>query len=115
MQGSGPGWALQLVDRGALRTGEAHQYCLRATGGPLTVTLVWHDYPAAPSAARALVNDLDLTVRAAGLNGFPMLVRAPPGRVRARARGALVNNLDLSVRAAGLNSFPMLVRGPSGG
>jgi len=75
-QGSGPRWALQLVDGAALRTGEAHQYCLTATGGPLTVTLVWHDYPAAPSAARALVNDLDLAVRAAGLNGFPLLARA---------------------------------------
>ena len=74
-QGSGPGWALQLVDRATLATGQAHQYCVHGTGGPLTVTLVWHDYPAAASAARALVNDLDLSVRAAGVNGFPMLVR----------------------------------------
>ncbi|KAK9839424.1 hypothetical protein WJX81_001331 [Elliptochloris bilobata] len=73
LQGSGPGWGLQLVDRATLTTGQAHQYCVHATGGPLTVTLVWHDYPASPSAAKALVNDLDLFVRAAGLNGFPML------------------------------------------
>jgi hypothetical protein len=84
-QGSGPGWALQLVDGAALRTGEAHQYCLTATGGPLMVTLVWHDYPAAPSAARALVNDLDLAVRAAGLNGFPLLVRARARPTRSRS------------------------------
>jgi hypothetical protein len=58
-----------------LTTGEAHHYCLKALGGPLTVTLVWHDYPAAVSATKALVNDLDLTVRAAGLNGVPLLVR----------------------------------------
>jgi hypothetical protein len=54
--------------------GQAHQYCLRGLGGPLRVTLAWHDYPAALPAAKALVNDLDLTVRAAGLNGFPLLV-----------------------------------------
>ena len=57
-----------------LSTGQTHQYCVKGTGGPLTVTLVWHDYPATLSASKALVNDLDLTVRAAGLNGFPLLV-----------------------------------------
>ena len=66
---------MQLVDMANLTTGQSHQYCLKGTGGPLTVTLVWHDYPASLSAAKALVNDLDLTVRAAGLNGFPLLVR----------------------------------------
>lgn len=40
------------------------------------MTLVWHDYPGTPSAAKALVNDLDLTVRAAGLTGVPLLVRS---------------------------------------
>lgn len=24
---------------------ETHNYCVRASGGPLTVTLVWTDYP----------------------------------------------------------------------
>ena len=74
-QGSGPGWNMQLVDLANLTMGQSHQYCLKALGGPLTVTLVWHDYPAAVSAKTALVNDLDLTVRAAGLDGFPLLVR----------------------------------------
>ncbi len=74
MQGSGPGWSMQIVDLANLTTGQSDQYCLKALGGPLTVTLVWHDYPAAVSAKTALVNDLDLTVRAAGLNGFPLLV-----------------------------------------
>ena len=60
-----------------LSTGQTHQYCVKALGGPLTVTLVWHDYPAAISAKKALVNDLDLTVRAAGLNGVPLLVSTP--------------------------------------
>jgi hypothetical protein len=75
-QGSGPGWNLQVVDMANLSTGQAHQYCVRGLGGPLSVTLVWHDYPAAVSAKKALVNDLDLTIRAAGLNGVPLLVRS---------------------------------------
>jgi hypothetical protein len=33
-----------------------------AVGGPLRITLVWTDYPGSTSAARALVNDLDLEV-----------------------------------------------------
>ena len=79
MQGSGPGWSMQMVDLANLTTGQSHQYCLRALGGPLTVTLVWHDFPGAVSAKTALVNDLDLTVRAAGLDGFPLLVRLVNG------------------------------------
>ena len=63
-----------MVDGANLSTGQSHRYCLRALGGLLSVTLAWHDYPAALPAARALVNDLDLSVRAAGLNGFPLLV-----------------------------------------
>lgn len=78
LQGSGPGWNLQIVDMANLSTGQAHQYCVRGLGGPLSVTLVWHDYPAAVSARKALVNDLDLTIRAAGLNGIPLLVRHKP-------------------------------------
>ena len=57
-----------------LTTGRSHQYCVSGTGGFIAVTLVWHDYPAALAAATTLVNDLDLTVRASGLNGFPLYV-----------------------------------------
>jgi len=32
------------------------------TGGPFRITLAWTDYPGEPSAAKALVNDLDLEV-----------------------------------------------------
>ncbi len=32
------------------------------TGGPFRITLAWTDYPGQPSAAKALVNDLDLEV-----------------------------------------------------
>lgn len=70
------------MDLANLTTGQSHQYCLRALGGPLTVTLVWHDFPGAVSAKTALVNDLDLTVRAAGLDGFPLLVRLGNGHLK---------------------------------
>ncbi|MBI2865598.1 MAG: S8 family serine peptidase [Chloroflexi bacterium] len=33
-----------------------------ATGGPLSITLAYSDYPGEPAAAKALVNDLDLEV-----------------------------------------------------
>ena len=36
------------------------------------MTLVWTDPPADPSVARALVNDLDLTVNADSLNGYSL-------------------------------------------
>lgn len=64
---------LSFVDQVPINTGESHSYCVRGNGGPLSVTLVWHDYPSSPSAARNLVNDLDLTVRALGLNGIKLL------------------------------------------
>jgi hypothetical protein len=34
----------------------------KVNGGPLRITLAWTDYPGQPSAAKALVNDLDLEV-----------------------------------------------------
>lgn len=67
------GWSLQVVDRAPISGGESHRFCLRSTGGPLTVVLAWHDAPGAPSSGRALVNDLDLVVRAAGLGGLPLV------------------------------------------
>ena len=70
---SAPGWSLQVVDRAPISGGESHRFCLRSTGGPLTVVLAWHDAPGAPSSGRALVNDLDLVVRAAGLGGLPLV------------------------------------------
>ena len=64
-----------MVDGANMTTGQTDQYCLTSQGGPLGVALVWHDPPALLSAQTALVNNLDLTVRAAGLNGYPLLVR----------------------------------------
>lgn len=55
---------LQIVDQKSIKTvGVTHQYCVRASGGPLAVTLAWADFPCSPSAASCLINDLDLTVK----------------------------------------------------
>lgn len=54
-------------------TGNSQKYCVTGTGGPLKVTLVWHDRPSALTAATQLVNDLDLTVYANSLNGYSVL------------------------------------------
>jgi hypothetical protein len=44
-----------------LSQGESHRYCITASGGPLSITLVWYDYPGSPAAGGSmLVNDLDL-------------------------------------------------------
>jgi hypothetical protein len=64
---------LAVMDSVPINTGDVHQYCITATGGPLTVTLVWTDFPGEPSAAVSLVNNLDLVVRAEGLNGQSLL------------------------------------------
>jgi len=60
------GRGLVVVDEGAgLETGGSwsHPY-LVGSGAPFKVSLVWTDYPGATGAAKALVNDLDLTVTA---------------------------------------------------
>lgn len=64
LAGNSGSWNLSVVDGAPLRsTSQRDTYCVRGTGGPVRVTLVWWDPPASPSAAKALVNDLDLTVR----------------------------------------------------
>ena len=40
------GWACSAAD-------DSHEFCVKANGGPLTITLVWADYPASPSGAAA--------------------------------------------------------------
>ncbi len=64
---------VQIVDSAPIKQGETHRYCVSARGGRFTVVLVWTDYPASSSAGSNLVNDLDLVVRAAGLNGSVLL------------------------------------------
>ncbi|MDI6711419.1 MAG: S-layer homology domain-containing protein [Bacillota bacterium] len=53
--------------RGIGEGGElTYTYEVESPGQPLCVTLAWTDPPAAPGAARALVNDLDLVVTGPG-------------------------------------------------
>jgi hypothetical protein len=49
------------------------RYCITSTGGPLRIMLAWYDFPADANANKALVNNLDLQVRAAGLQGTTLL------------------------------------------
>ena len=79
---------LQVVDGAELRGGAAHTYCLRGSGGPLAVSLAWQDAPGSPAAGRALVNDLDLVVRAAGLGGVPLLGNGGGGGAASAAGGS---------------------------
>mmetsp|Transcript_27215 Transcript_27215/g.70074 ORF Transcript_27215/g.70074 Transcript_27215/m.70074 type:complete len:1426 (+) Transcript_27215:1145-5422(+) len=73
LQGSGKNWRLQVIDKARIKQGESHKYCATATGGPFRVVLAWHDYPGDPAAGTALVNNLDLELRAAGLGGYKLL------------------------------------------
>jgi hypothetical protein len=55
------GWRMQVVDLAPIAQGETHRYCITATGGPVSITLAWYDYPGSPSSGgSALVNNLDL-------------------------------------------------------
>eukprot|EP00191_Tetraselmis_sp_GSL018_P024176 CAMPEP_0177623490 /NCGR_PEP_ID=MMETSP0419_2-20121207/28931_1 /TAXON_ID=582737 /ORGANISM="Tetraselmis sp., Strain GSL018" /LENGTH=1602 /DNA_ID=CAMNT_0019124047 /DNA_START=163 /DNA_END=4968 /DNA_ORIENTATION=- len=69
----GAAWRLQVVDQAPIQTGERHKYCITSNGGWLKVVLVWHDPPGDPIAASSLVNDLDVSLRAAGLGGAVIL------------------------------------------
>ncbi|KAG2496693.1 hypothetical protein HYH03_005110 [Edaphochlamys debaryana] len=64
------GHRLQVADMGTIVENQTITlYGIRATGeGPITAVLVWHDYPAALQATKALVNNLDLGY---ALNGSP--------------------------------------------
>lgn len=59
---------LLVVDEEAgLRTGETQEFHFSVTGStPLRVLIAWTDAPAAPGAAAALVNDLDLSLKGPG-------------------------------------------------
>ena len=83
---------LSLLDAVLISTGDVHQYCITAGGGPLSVTLVWTDYPGEANAAVSLVNDLDLVVRAEGLNGQPLLGNG--GDVEDSSKPDSANNIE---------------------
>jgi hypothetical protein len=103
---------LALLDSVPINTGDVHQYCITSGGGPLTVTLVWTDYPGEPSAAVSLVNDLDLVVRAEGLNGQPLLGNG--GGVEDSSEPDRANNIEqVSLPAVPAGRVSVEVRGSS--
>lgn len=83
---------LQVLDKVGITGSETHQYCIRTNGGPITITLVWTDYPGSPVSRKALVNDLDLTVRAEGFNGIPVMGNG--GSVTDSSRPDSENNVE---------------------
>lgn len=83
---------MQVLDRVQITTGQTHQYCIKAGGGPLSITIVWTDYPGSPTSRKNLVNNLDLTVRAEGYNGIPLLGNG--GSVEDSNKPDNVNNVE---------------------
>jgi hypothetical protein len=60
----------QVVNGAVLSTsGASAKVCLNGLPGTMTITLAWADYPGSQTAAKALVNDLDLTVNVNGMPG----------------------------------------------
>jgi subtilisin family serine protease len=123
---------LAVLDAVPIAAGEAHEWCLSAGGGPITVALAWTDLPGSPAAARSLVNDLDLVVRAEGLGGAAELGNG--GGVLDSTRADDVNNIEqvslpavppgrLSVRvvasavqaAAGVQPYALVISGDFSG
>lgn len=90
---SNPDWKLQLVDGATIAMGDTHKYCISARGGgQVAITLAWFDYPAMESSSVALVNDLDLAVRAAGFNGSLMMGNG--GTHYSAAEGDRINTVE---------------------
>lgn len=83
---------LAVVDAVPIASGDVHQYCITAGGGALSVALVWTDYPGDPSSTYSLVNDLNLVVRAEGLNGQPLLGNG--GDVEDSTKADRSNNIE---------------------
>ncbi len=83
---------VQVLDSVDIVNGQKHTYCVTSTGGPLSVTVAWTDYPANPNQRKSLVNDIDLVVRAEGFNGIPFLGNG--GGLEDSSLGDAVNNVE---------------------
>jgi hypothetical protein len=115
---------MQFVDMETLsKATPEHLYCFTAAQGyTVTVTLAWHDPPAAASAKQdLLVNDLDLEMAVASLGGMKLHSRsaAVPDRVnnveRIRLEKPPAGQLVVKVRAARLmteqQQYSLVVQG----
>ena len=115
------GWRLQVIDRASLARDASHEYCVSALGGPIRITLVWTDPPALVQANSFLVNDLDLSVRSAGLKGRVLLGNGVQDRVnnveRVHVDDMPKGNLAIVVEAANIasayqiQSYALVVQG----
>mgnify|MGYP002682723364 CR=1 FL=1 len=55
-----------VVEGTGLATGGSASYSVTPLGGPLKITVVWSDFQSTETAAKNLVNNLDLSVTAPG-------------------------------------------------
>ena len=106
---------LQVVNGETMQsTGDTRRFCLNGLPGSVTVTLVWHDYPGLPAAAKALVNDLDLSVSVGGGSGQQWLGNGVVDRINNVERVRLLSlnfhrtlcsykNKDISIRCLLMN------------
>lgn len=92
----------------ALKTNDTRTYTYAVKPGqPFKVTLVWTDYPANPSAGKALVNDLDLEVRTP--DGRVLLGNAEALGLGGADRSNNVEQVTVAAPAAG--TYTVAVRG----
>ena len=92
-------------------TSATYTYSIGTAGSALKVTLAWSDYPSTTSAARNLVNDLDLTVTAPDGTRYLGNVFAG-GWSQAAGAADRTNNLEnVYIQAAGNGTWTVEVRG----
>lgn len=84
--------AVQVLNSVDIVDGQKHAYCVTSTGGPMSITVAWTDYPASSSQSKALVNDINLVVRAEGFNGMPFLGNG--GDIDDSSKADDVNNVE---------------------
>lgn len=82
----------QVLNSVDIVNGQKHVYCVKSTGGPLSITVAWTDYPGNPSSRKSLTNNIDLVVKAEGYNGVPMLGNG--GDIDDSSRADDVNNVE---------------------
>ena len=102
-----------LREGAGLTSGAVVSYTLRVDAGQLLrITLAWTDYPGAPLASKALVNDLDLEVQTpdgALLRGNASAELVPECRVAGADRCNNVESVQLAAPSAGV--YIVSVRG----
>lgn len=101
---------------GELQTGQEHTYSIQVPSGTarLKVLLYWNDAPAHPVNAKALVNDLDLSVNSPGGVLLPLVPDPSPAGVQQPATGQTdrLNNVEQVVlENPGPGGYTLRVKG----